>query len=535
MIKSCPSASLGLPSIGSVITFDKFRCFRFCPHQVLWQAPATKASLSVPSLGIDLVVEVHAGGQTTVQLTGPADRWWGIAFGATTMAEMPYALIFESAGNGVTERRLGAYNEGRRLDSSATTIDSHESPTDRFKRVRAFMRPSSSEKLGSDYFDFAKGIRAGEAIDVMVAVGSESGVSDLKYHSSMNRHALSLMPEFEEDPSAFAGVTSGGVRRNAWTSWYALVLATLCLSYFVYDIPSASAHNWINNPKSRIVGLSKTAPCPPRPGKSINFAVREGASFPLEWATGHPGTYTYFAIVARENEDKLSLHTEALFNDYLASAPAGHSFLKGSFYDKTHMRWTGTAMPKPGGSDGGIKYAKRLAEGDVGYFKRPADWRVSRKCKGNSCDGKVFAQYSYLPEYTKTDQRAAYQSHEVSMVACSTESRAPKPRTTTWLGAMPSFAKPGEHVIQYLWRGYYDCFGVALVKGTRCPNRLVARVAVREGTDVHRLRARERGRMGGAITRYPRDFWQGKVSVASSQRAGHLCVDNCNKQVVALQ
>ena len=31
---------------------------------------------------------------TIVELTGPADRWWGIAFGAKTMAEQPYALIF---------------------------------------------------------------------------------------------------------------------------------------------------------------------------------------------------------------------------------------------------------------------------------------------------------------------------------------------------------------------------------------------------------------------------------------------------------
>ena len=29
----------------------------------------------------------------------------------------------------------------------------------------------------------------------------------------------------------------------------------------------------------------------------------------------------------------------------------------------------------------------------------------------------------------------------------------------------PEYAKPGEYVIQYSWRGYYDCFDTILVDG----------------------------------------------------------------------
>ena len=31
--------------------------------------------------------------------------------------------------------------------------------------------------------------------------------------------------------------------------------------------------------------------------------------------------------------------------------------------------------------------------------------------------------------------------------------------------AFPGFAVPGEFVMQYSWRGYYDCFDIALLPG----------------------------------------------------------------------
>ena len=31
--------------------------------------------------------------------------------------------------------------------------------------------------------------------------------------------------------------------------------------------------------------------------------------------------------------------------------------------------------------------------------------------------------------------------------------------------AFPEFAVPGEFVLQYSWRGYYDCFDIALLPG----------------------------------------------------------------------
>jgi len=61
-----------------------------------------------------------------------------------------------------------------------------------------------------------------------------------------------------------------------------------------------NGHNWVANPKSRIGGLGRTAPCPPRVGKSLHIAVRQGETFPIEWSDGHPGSFIYYtmAVVA---------------------------------------------------------------------------------------------------------------------------------------------------------------------------------------------------------------------------------------------
>jgi hypothetical protein len=61
------------------------------------------------------------------------------------------------------------------------------------------------------------------------------------------------------------------------------VLTTLVL-FSVFVIKFTSAHNWINNPASRIKGLTKVGPCPPRPGNSVNIAVNKNQDFHLEWS-----------------------------------------------------------------------------------------------------------------------------------------------------------------------------------------------------------------------------------------------------------
>ena len=84
---------------------------------------------------------------------------------------------------------------------------------------------------------------------------------------------------------------------------------TLCLLFVIclisFDVVLVDGHNWVANPKSRIGGLGRTAPCPPRVGKSLHIAVRQSETFPIEWSDGHPGSYIYYTMVPREHEAKL--------------------------------------------------------------------------------------------------------------------------------------------------------------------------------------------------------------------------------------
>ena len=53
--------------------------------------------------------------------------------------------------------------------------------------------------------------------------------------------------------------------------------------------------------------------------------------------TGHPNSWTYFAVIKGDDESMLAHHTEALFNDYLVKAPAGK---KGIANEKIHVGWS---------------------------------------------------------------------------------------------------------------------------------------------------------------------------------------------------
>ena len=50
-------------------------------------------------------------------MSGPADVWFGIGFGASTMNDKPYAIIVDGNGE-VTERKLENHGPGSLLSAS---------------------------------------------------------------------------------------------------------------------------------------------------------------------------------------------------------------------------------------------------------------------------------------------------------------------------------------------------------------------------------------------------------------------------------
>jgi len=241
---------------------------------------------------------------------------------------------------------------------------------------------------------------------------------------------------------------------------------------------SVGAHNWMNNPRARTTGLSKQAPCPARSGNAISFIAAKGQPFGLEYAQGHPKTYTYFALVRSSDEDKLRLASADALDDYLDNAPKESKsttpggYLSDSIFDKTAIEWSGgrggTTVPLAKDSE---MYEKRLLPGEANYFKRPADWRCSRdknfnsaeKCKSRKVE---VAQYKYIPSGLENDVRAAYHSKKHPWLLAVLKYKHNKKRPQEYdLAQMqfPDSAAPGEYVLMYKWGGYYNCYDILLV------------------------------------------------------------------------
>ena len=63
------------------------------------------------------------GANATLTLAGPDGKWFGIGFGASAMADAPYAIIVDGYG-AVTERRLANHAKGDLLPPSVTVVSS---------------------------------------------------------------------------------------------------------------------------------------------------------------------------------------------------------------------------------------------------------------------------------------------------------------------------------------------------------------------------------------------------------------------------
>ena len=101
---------------------------------------------------------------------------------------------------------------------------------------------------------------------------------------------------------------------------------------------AASAHNWLNSPRSRTGKLSLTHPCPKRQRFQYpDIQVNRGQPFTVEWQVGHGRTYNFFILVAAEDEDKLATHTEKMMWEYLRSAPPNAAKFEGPYWDKYHV------------------------------------------------------------------------------------------------------------------------------------------------------------------------------------------------------
>jgi hypothetical protein len=142
---------------------------------------------------VDVAVSVDAQNDVvTLNMTGPADVWWGVGFDAQAMKDAPWAVIVEaptSMGGGaprVSERQLQDQNSGTKLTSSLKIVATHTSSDGELLTVVA---TRALKGLTSKHYTFD--VTKSSKINLINAVGS--GPS-LAYHKVKSPTAISLFP-----------------------------------------------------------------------------------------------------------------------------------------------------------------------------------------------------------------------------------------------------------------------------------------------------------------------------------------------------
>lgn len=71
------------------------------------------------SLSLDLD---QKGGNATITMVGPADKWFAVGFNATQMIDQPYAIVITGGSGKASEYKLGYHAAGTQLAGSVTVV-----------------------------------------------------------------------------------------------------------------------------------------------------------------------------------------------------------------------------------------------------------------------------------------------------------------------------------------------------------------------------------------------------------------------------
>ena len=265
--------------------------------------------------------------------------------------------------------------------------------------------------------------------------------------------------------------------------------ALLMTTQLLVSIDPTAAHNWINSPRSRASKASEVSPCLPRTSSVPHVRINPGQEFLVEWASGHPGSQHYFVMLRAEDEDKMSLHSEAVLDAYLNAAPAGSDYLPvltSLLYRKMHYGWAfvgGRQQSRAGGDETShTKFTDQglveINEASTEFTPRPAAFscanygsKAGSWDKGNCEPVADLRLYRYKDADHASDKRAAYVNPAYPHILAVHRFKAIKPtkdkagfpkQFDTARFKFPDTATIGPHIIQYFWRGYRDCVSTPL-------------------------------------------------------------------------
>ena len=159
------------------ITFNKFNSNKNCgSNSNLYQA---NIDTNLTNISINLKIDKtkNIDNQVKLNITGPYDKWFGIAFNAYTMNDKPYSIIINE---NVTERKLGNHDQGILLNPSIKIISNKV-----INNKRNVILTRSIKGLNENYYTFD----LNNDIPILSALGVDN---DFAYHKIKSANTLSL-------------------------------------------------------------------------------------------------------------------------------------------------------------------------------------------------------------------------------------------------------------------------------------------------------------------------------------------------------
>ena len=122
----------------------------------------------------------NVNGDVIINISGPANVWFGIGFNATSMANLPYTIVSDGLGN-VYEVKLGNHNPGIRLNNSLKILSNVVNGS---RRTLSISRDIKG--LNDNYYSFNK---EQSTLNLINAIGSQVKFS---YHHLRSANTLSI-------------------------------------------------------------------------------------------------------------------------------------------------------------------------------------------------------------------------------------------------------------------------------------------------------------------------------------------------------
>ena len=281
------------------------------------------------------------------------------------------------------------------------------------------------------------------------------------------------------------GLGAWARRRGAGALAGVLALATSGDAHGWLLHTTTPAHNWLNSPRSRTSSRMPTVkPCVQRTRmQHPDVQVNRGQPFQIEWTTGHPGSDSFFVLLAAEEEERLASHTEGLLRDYLNSAPeeARRRLRYDSPWDKVHAGCVGSRVKGCSYSESVFleKEGKvRLTPNDTDWMERPEAFACSalgsttgdRQSKVGRVPCNEMSSlklYRYPQSEKHHDQSAAYYSPQYPWIEAVYKFRHYHHHALQFDAARFEFprhlSREGRSIVHWMWRGYCDCLDVDVI------------------------------------------------------------------------